>query len=131
VIRIDFSQPIYQQIIDGIIGRIVRGESRLGDQILSQREMAEALRISPNTVQRAYRDLEAMGVVRTQRGQGTFVSAPPELVASLRQKMVDKAVRRLADELSTLGFSRESIPQLVKATLDAGSEAGSADHGRR
>ncbi|MDP2857314.1 MAG: GntR family transcriptional regulator [Bacillota bacterium] len=117
MIEIDVSHPIYQQIMDGITRRLVRGDLTVGDQIPSQREMAVILRVSPNTVQRAYRDLEALGVVETQRGQGTFVAAPPELVDSLRQEMLRKALARFVQEMLGLGVGRSEIPKVVQDAL--------------
>jgi len=117
LLEIDVSQPIYQQIVDGLIRLVVRGDLRHGDQIPSQRDMAEQLKVSPNTVQRAYRDLEAMGVVATARGQGTFAAAGPELVDELRRQMLDRALERFMQEMLGLGFSRSEVPGLVSTAL--------------
>ena len=117
MIEIDVSQPIYQQIIDGLSQRVVRGVLAPGDQIPSQREMAEILKVSPNTVQRAYRDLEAMGVVETARGQGTFVASGPELIAALRQRMLDGAVKRFLQEMVGLGYRPADAPELVAGVV--------------
>lgn len=128
MIEIDFTQPIFQQIIDGITKRLVRGDLKAGDQIPSQRDMAEIIKVSPNTVQRAYRDLEAMGVVETQRGQGTFVSAGPELVETLRRRMLAQALQRFTDELRGLGFDRAEIPALVQTALAEQSQPQNSQH---
>ncbi|MDQ7793315.1 MAG: GntR family transcriptional regulator [bacterium] len=122
MIRIDLSQPIYQQIMDGITKKVVRGELVPGDQIPSQREMAQLLRVSPNTVQRAYRDLEALGVVHTLRGQGTFIRAAPDLIGSLREEMLRRAVTGFAREMRSLACGREDILRALEDEIKRGDD---------
>jgi GntR family transcriptional regulator len=66
--------PVYRQIIDQVMGRIAAGALQPGDQLPTVRQVAVDLAINPNTVQRAYRELEIRGVLDTQQGTGTFVS---------------------------------------------------------
>jgi GntR family transcriptional regulator len=66
----DTAQPIYRQIIDDYKKKLIRGELKGGDRIPSQREYADMVKVNPNTVQRAYREMEAMKMVETVRGQG-------------------------------------------------------------
>jgi len=127
MIEIDPSLPIYQQIIDEICRLLVRGELKGGGQIPSQREMAEILKVSPNTVQRAYRDLESMGVVATARGQGTFVSADPELREDLRRRLLAQALRGFAQQVRALGFAADDIPRLVSQALEETGAQSSGD----
>jgi len=132
VIPIDLSQPIYQQIMDGITKKIVRGELAPGDQIPSQREMALLLKVSPNTVQRAYRDLEALGVVHTLRGQGTFIRAAPELLRSLREEMLRRAVTGFVREMRSLACGPDSILRAVEEELKRGDDGdGTPADGQR
>jgi len=117
-LAVDASRPIYRQVIEGVVGAVVRGHLSPGDQIPSQRELAENLRVNPNTVQRAYREMEAMGVVETRRGQGTFISHDEELISSLRRRMAEEAVRRFVGEMLTLGMLPEGIVQMVRAGFE-------------
>jgi GntR family transcriptional regulator len=73
-IRPDSDVPIHRQISDGLHLAVSAGRLAPGDEIPSVRAMAVTLRVNPNTVARAYRDLEARGVVETRRGTGTFVA---------------------------------------------------------
>ena len=66
--------PVYRQIIDQVTGGIAAGALRQGDQLPTVRQLAVDLSINPNTVIRAYRELEIRGVLETQQGTGTFVS---------------------------------------------------------
>src|SRR5579863_610418 len=66
--------PVYRQIIDQILGGIASGKLTVGDQIPTVRQVAVDLAINPNTVVRAYREMEIRGVLETQQGTGTFIS---------------------------------------------------------
>lgn len=65
--------PIYRQISDGVRMAVSTGRLQIGDELPSVRGMAVRLRVNPNTVARAYRDLEAQGVLETRRGRGTYI----------------------------------------------------------
>ncbi len=66
--------PVYRQIIDQVMGGIATGALAAGDQLPTVRQVAVDLAINPNTVVRAYRELEIRGVLDTQQGMGTFIS---------------------------------------------------------
>lgn len=66
--------PAYRQIIDHVLGGIAAGSLKAGDQLPTVRQSAVDLAINPNTVVRAYRELEIRGVLATQQGTGTFVT---------------------------------------------------------
>src|ERR1051326_6971912 len=75
-LKLDMSTgvPAYRQIIDGILGGIASGTLKRGDQLPNVRQLAVDLSINPNTVVRAYRELEIRGVLSTQQGMGTFIT---------------------------------------------------------
>lgn len=74
--RLDLASgvPVYRQIIDQVLGAIATGTLSGGDRLPTVRQVAVDLRINPNTVVRAYRELEIRGVLTTQQGIGTFVT---------------------------------------------------------
>src|SRR5215475_11731624 len=67
--------PVYRQIIDQVLGGIAAGTLVAGDQLPTVRQVAVDLAINPNTVVRAYRELEIRGTLETQQGTGTFISS--------------------------------------------------------
>jgi GntR family transcriptional regulator len=67
--------PVYRQIIDQVRGGIASGSLSVGDQLPTVRQLAVDLSINPNTVARAYRELELCGVLETHQGTGTFISS--------------------------------------------------------
>src|SRR6202035_1866238 len=66
--------PVYRQIIDQVLGGMASGKLAVGDQIPTVRQVAVDLAINPNTVVRAYREMEIRGVLETQQGTGTFIA---------------------------------------------------------
>ena len=68
------ARPIYKQIEDGYKGLMISGALAAGEKMPSVRELATQLAINPNTIQRAYRELEAGGYIYTVSGRGTFVA---------------------------------------------------------
>jgi len=76
VFRLDLHSgvPVYRQIIDQVMGGVAAGNLAGGDQLPTVRQVAVDLSINPNTVMRAYREMEIRGVLETQQGMGTFVS---------------------------------------------------------
>ena len=77
--------PIYQQVVNQIKYLVASGRLQQGDQLLPVRKLAEQLIVNPNTVARAYRELEAEGVVESRRGSGVFVSAGVSRLAKREQ----------------------------------------------
>jgi GntR family transcriptional regulator len=72
---LDSGVPVYRQIIDQVRGAIASGSLVAGDQLPTVRQLAVDLAINPNTVVRAYRELELGGLLETHQGTGTFISA--------------------------------------------------------
>ena len=106
--------PIYDQIITQVRLRVASGMLSRGDALPSVRQLAVELRINPNTVARAYRDLEAEGVVETRRGQGTFVAETPRrLSPSARRRALEPAALKLAAEAHALGLTQDETTELV------------------
>ena len=108
------SQPIYKQIIDDFKKKLIRGELKEGDKIPSQREYAEQVRVNPNTVQRAYREMESMNMVETLRGQGTFISISADRLEEIKMEMAVNLVDYYISEMESLGYSQEDIFKILK-----------------
>lgn len=108
------SQPIYKQIIDDFKKKLIRGELKEGDKIPSQREYAEQVRVNPNTVQRAYREMESMNMVETLRGQGTYISISADRLEEIKMEMAVNLVDYFISEMKSLGYSQEDIFKILK-----------------
>ncbi len=101
-------RPIYVQIMDGL-RRLIISEVLLPDErIPSVREQAAALAINPNTIQRAYRELENEGYIYSVPGKGSFVGIHQEVDQARRDTLL-RQVDEAAAELEFLGMSREAL----------------------
>ena len=116
--------PVYRQIIDQVIGSIAAAALAGGDQLPTVRQLAVDLAINPNTVIRAYRELEIRGVLETQQGTGTFISHQRvERDAAERQRRLSQLVGELAARAGSEGFTvEEVIEQLQDLRRDAGKK---------
>lgn len=110
MLQLDYrdARPIYIQIVDRIRQQVIAGVLRQGDKLPSVRELACQLAINPNTIQRAYRELEMEGWIASVPGKGSFVCGAPsgpqrEELALL--ETFDKVTARLL----ALGTSREAL----------------------
>jgi len=130
-LKLDQGRPIYQQIIDEFKRRIARGELGPGDRIPSQREFAAMAQVNPNTVQRAYREMEQERIAETLRGQGTFICSDPDLVARIREEMAERALVSFVEEMRALGYSRENVLDLVAKAYDRVPVGGAGGGGGR
>lgn len=102
--------PLYRQLIEQIKFAIARGDLAAGDQLPTVRQLAVDLSINPNTVIRAYRELELEGVLDTQQGSGTFVGTRKPRVDRLeRQRMLDQILTELLARASTYGLTIEDV----------------------
>lgn len=114
--RLDLASgvPVYRQIIDQVTGGIAAARLRPGAQLPTVRQLAVDLAVNPNTVMRAYRELEIRGILETQQGTGTFISRQPAPVDEVeRQRRLDQLVGELVARAGAEGFSvRDLLAQL-------------------
>lgn len=118
--KIDFdaSKPIYEQVIDGIKKQIARGEIEPGDKLPSQRDMAQEIQVNPNTIQRAYREMELLDLVETKRGRGTFIKDDDKVIKEINEQMAHAAVKRFIDEMISIGFEKQEVINLLKEEFE-------------
>ena len=121
------SRPIYEQIRDGLKKLIVSGAMAPDEKLPSVRSLATQLSINPNTIQRAYNELENEGYIYSIPGKGSFASADVESNDAKRRALREK-IRELAAELRYLGESEEALLALLKEeTTDSPSDTGKED----
>ena len=102
--------PLYRQIIESVKFAIARGDLTPGDKLPTVRQLAVDLEVNPNTVIRAYREMELGGVLDTQQGSGTFVTRErPEIDALERRRMLDQILTELLARASGYGFSLDEV----------------------
>jgi GntR family transcriptional regulator len=102
--------PFYRQIIEQVKFAIARGDLQSGVQLPTVRQLAVDLSINPNTVIRAYREMEIEGLLETHQGSGTFVgSRKPEIDRIERQRMLDQIITEMLARASSYGFSLDEV----------------------
>ena len=107
--------PVYRQIIRQIEHGVLSGRLRTGDKLPTIRSLAVALKINPNTIAKAYGELEIRGILTTQVGNGTYISdrKPENEEAALNGK-IREALARFLQEMRGLGIGREEALRLVE-----------------
>ena len=116
MIQFDKRLPVYEQIIDYVKKQIVSGEWELGKELPSRREFASQLQVNPNTVQRAFREMEEMGLISTGNNVMSRVTDNPQLIGQLKQEMLQEAIQIFADSIYPLHvWSEEVMEQLEQA----------------
>lgn len=122
--------PVYRQIIDQIMGGIATGAVKAGDQLPTVRQLAVDLAINPNTVIRAYRELEIRGMLETQQGTGTFISHQKvQRDDAERQRKLSQIVGEFTARAGAAGFSAEELlERLQSLTRD---EKKNGDEGKK
>ncbi|WP_438444529.1 GntR family transcriptional regulator [Gorillibacterium sp. sgz5001074] len=112
--RIDFSQPLYEQILNQVRSAIAKGEIGLGDKMPSVRELAQVLRVNPNTVMRAYQELERDGLTEKRQGQGTYVTSSRDRVQDFRSDLAERYVGEFLIQMASLGLSLNDVVHIIQ-----------------
>lgn len=103
-------KAIYEQIIDNFKELIMTGVMKPEDKVPSVRDLAKTLTINPNTIQKAYRELETQGYIYTVSGLGSFIASPPKAAADTQRiEELKEIVRRCLNELLYLNCPRKDL----------------------
>lgn len=123
---LDDRQPIYLQITDRFRESIAAGELPAGQRFPPIREVALGMRVNPNTVNRAFQEMEREGLIRSQRGVGYFVSEDVDRVEDVKHTMAREVIDRFIKDMQSIGIGPEEIIALLRAEIGrrgAGEEA--------
>src|SRR5579859_1397106 len=115
--------PVYRQLIDQVQGALASGALTAGDQLPTVRQVAVDLAINPNTVLRAYREMEIRGLLDSQQGTGTFIAdRKVEYSKDDRDKKLGQLVGEFVSRAGAAGFT---LKQLIKALRELEPEEDS------
>ncbi len=119
--------PIYQQIVTQVRHMVASGRLNPGEIVPPIRVLAEQLLINPNTVARAYRELEAAGIFTSRQGSGTRVSdTGPSMEYPERLKVVSEHIEGLLAEANQMGFTAEEVIEIIR---DKNKTFGNSERG--
>lgn len=109
----DEKSPIYLQIAYRVKLKIASKELSMGQQLLPVREFAQEAGVNPNTVQRAFQELEKEGLVNSARTSGRFVTEDEKLINQKRHEIAQNLIKNFVTEMSAIGFSSPEIKTII------------------
>ncbi|MCB2338692.1 GntR family transcriptional regulator [Clostridium estertheticum] len=110
--------PIYLQIIAEIKRQIVSGEMDPGGKVDSVRDLAKNMGVNPNTMQRAFAELERLKLIYTERTSGRFITKDSQLIEKIKAESVRGQVSDFVEIMSKSGFHKLDILRLVKEFME-------------
>ena len=108
-------RPIYLQLIEQIKRRIVSGEFPAGSQLPPVRALAEQAAVNPNTMQKAFSELEREGLVFTQRTSGRFITEDKDMIEQLKTMLAQEVIMEFFLQMNGLGFTKEDAIHLIES----------------
>ena len=121
--------PIYAQLMDTLKRRIITGRYLPGEKLPSVRELAAEAGINPNTVQRAFSELEREGLIYTQRATGQYVTEHADEIKSARQALAKTQIAEFLSNMQSLGYSVGDVIVLLQSFNESEEESSHADSG--
>lgn len=121
--------PIYAQLMDTLKRRIITGRYLPGEKLPSVRELAAEAGINPNTVQRAFSELEREGLIYTQRATGKYVTENADEIKYARQALAKTQVAEFLSNMQSLGYSVGDVIVLLQSFNESEEESSHADSG--
>ncbi len=121
---IDFSSgiPVYKQIINCVCTAVSSGNLKQGQRLPTIKELTHQLNVNPNTVAKAYRELDLKGVITSKRGSGSFISESPldipKLSARQRKMRLDAVFGRIMAEVQGEGINERELLHYVRERMD-------------
>ena len=112
--ELDSDRPIYIQLVERIQMQIVSGFYSPGGKLPSVRELAMEAAVNPNTMQKAFAELERSGLIVTQRTNGRLVTEDVDLIHKIRQGLAQEHLKDFFVKMKELGFSKEEIIKLME-----------------
>lgn len=113
----DSRSPIYLQVIDRIIKKMVMGGILPGEKMPSTRALAVEYEVNPNTAARIYKEMETMGLCYTERGLGTFMTEDKNVKSRLRRELADKLTSEFVREMASLGFTAQEMKEAIEEEM--------------
>lgn len=113
--ELDNDRPIYTQIVERIQLQIVSGMYKPGDRLPSVRELAAVAGVNPNTMQKAFSELERSSLIITQRTSGRIVTEDGKMIDDIKKQLAREQIELFLDKMRELGFEKEEIISLLQS----------------
>lgn len=106
-------EPVYLQIIRYIKQQVVRGELNPGDTIPSRREMAQLLKVNPNTVQKSYKEMEEMGIINTIKNYQSSITTDKNIISKIRQELINESMDVFIENMKAINVEKEELIEII------------------
>ena len=120
--NLDSDRPIYAQLLERIQLQIVSGTYGPGDKLPSVRELAAEASVNPNTMQKAFAELERSGLIVTKRTSGRFVTEDKDMITQIRTQLSKEEALSFIEQMKELGFEKNDILALLSAVAEEPAE---------
>ena len=110
-------RPVFVQIIERLKLDIITGSYHPGDKLPSVRDLANEAAVNPNTMQRAFAELEREGLVYTMRTNGRFITEDQTMIEQLKEQMAISTIAEFLNHMEELGFKKEETIKLVEEAI--------------
>lgn len=114
-------KPVYLQVVDYFKKKMALGELRAGDEMPSRRELANDLKINPNTVQKAFKEMEDQQLITTERNRPSRVTTDDVILKHIRSEIVDDAVAVFVEAIQELDVSVDELVDKIKRQYKEGT----------
>ena len=115
---LDADRPIYAQLVERIQMQIVSGYYPPGGRLPSVRDLAAVAAVNPNTMQKAFSELERSGLIVTQRTNGRTVTEDEELIKNIRSSLAKEQVRNFFEKMKELGYTEHEVVELLERQIE-------------
>ncbi len=120
--QMDSNRPIYIQLVERITREIIAGKYQPGEKMPTVRELAEAARVNPNTMQKAFSQLEQEGMLYTDRTVGRYVTGDRERIKAKGRTLALQLGEGFLVDMRSLGLSEAEIIEILKELMSEGKE---------
>ena len=121
--------PIYLQVIEEFRNQLVSDQLCLGEELPSRREIARQLNINPNTVQRAFSEMEALNWIFTEPNRPSRVTSDPMVIRQVKRDFVERAIQEFVTSIRTIDISYQEVVELLENEMNTqkNENGGKAD----
>ena len=115
---LDADRPIYAQLVERIQMQIVSGYYPPGGRLPSVRDLAAVAAVNPNTMQKAFAELERSGLIVTQRTNGRTVTEDEELIKKIKTSLAKEQVQSFFEKMKELGYTEHEVVKLLEQQVE-------------
>lgn len=120
--NLDSDRPIFLQIVERIQMDIISGKYAPGDKLPSVRDLASEAAVNPNTMQKAFTELERTGLVYSMRTSGRFITEDITMIEELKSSLAKEKINEFLELMQNLGYKNDEILSLMNQTMKGGSK---------